>query len=170
MKKWIIVAIVLFGLDQLSKYLVVLNFALEGDSVTVIKNVLDFTYVRNGGLVWGLEQGATEKYVIPLALLAAAAMAVFIYLFVKIDFKDKRTRWYALALSLLMAGTLGNGIDRLFQSDHRVIDFIDVELFSGFLDRLLAVFNLADTYLNVGLVLLFIDIFFLEKKRMTSHE
>jgi signal peptidase II len=170
MKKWIIVAIVLFALDQVSKWIVVSQFATEGDSITIIKNVLDFTYVRNGGLVWGLEQGATAQYVIPLALLAAAAMGVFIYLFSQIDFSDKRTKWYALALSLLMAGTLGNGIDRLFQSDHKVIDFIDVELFGGFMDRLLAVFNLADTYLNVGLVLLFIDIFFLEKKRVKAHE
>lgn len=169
MKKWILVALGLFGLDQLSKHLIASNYSLS-ESRTIIKNVLNFTYIRNGGLVWGLEQGATERFVIPLALLALAAMAIFIYLFIKNDFSDKRTRWYALALSFLMAGTLGNGVDRLFQADHRVIDFIDVEVFSGFLDNLLAVFNLADTYLNVGLVLLFIDIFFLEKKRLANHE
>lgn len=169
MKKWIGIMLGLFGLDQLSKFLIASNY-FESESRVIISQVLNFTYVRNGGLVWGLEQGATEKYVLPLALLAAAAMGIFIYLFIKNDFTDKRTKWYLLALSFLMAGTLGNGIDRLIQSDHRVIDFIDVELFNGFLDNLLAVFNLADLYLNVGLVLLFIDIFFLEKKRMAPHE
>ena len=169
MKKWIIISGLFFVLDQLSKFIIASRF-VEGEFVTVIKNVLVFRYVRNSGLVWGFAQGTTTAYVVELALLALVAMAIFIYLFIKIDFSDSRTKWYALAISLLMAGTLGNGVDRLFQQDHSVIDFIDVEIFSGAIDRLLAVFNLADVYLNIGLILLFIDVFFLEKKRLNTNE
>lgn len=163
MKKWIALSISLLAIDQITKYLVASNEA----NFALIQDILHVTYVRNLGLVFGISQGATSTYTLLLALFAVAAMAVFIYLFIRIDFKDKRTTLYALALSMLMAGTLGNAIDRLFQYDHGVIDFID---FRGFGDIWTYIFNFADVFLNVGLVLLFIDIFFLEKKRNTTHE
>jgi len=161
MKKWIFVIIGLLAFDQLSKYIVSTN----NMNVALIEDVLHITYVRNHGLVFGFFQGATATHTFLLALFALIALAVFGTLFYRNDFSDRRTFWYALALSLLIAGTLGNAIDRLFQPDHGVIDFID---FKGFGDLWTYIFNFADVYLNVGLALLFIDVFFLEKKRLDT--
>lgn len=159
MKKWIIIIVGLLGIDQLSKYLVAKNNIIE---YPLIKNFLEIDYTRNSGLVFGMFPGATSTHTFLLALFALIALGIFSYMFAKNDFSDKKTIWYSLALSLLIAGTLGNAIDRLLQPDHSVIDFI---LFRGFNDIFPYTFNFADAFLNVGLVLLFIDVFFLEKKR-----
>ncbi|MFW5794373.1 MAG: signal peptidase II [Bacillota bacterium] len=162
MKKWIVVILLLLALDQVSKYLVAVNNV----NIALIEDVLHITYVRNTGMVFGFFQGATSEYYLLLAAFAALALGIFITLFIKNDFKDKRTKWYALALSLLIAGTLGNAIDRLFQPDHGVIDFIDFQALGSLWTY---IFNFADVYLNIGLVLLFIDVFFLEHKRKKNN-
>ncbi len=163
MKKWIGLMVGLLALDQISKYIVSANEV----NMAIIEDFLHITYVRNLGLVFGFFQGATSTHTALLTIFAIITFGIFAYLFSKIDFKDKRTKWYALALSFLIAGTLGNGIDRLFQPDHGVIDFID---FRGLGDLWTYIFNFADIYLNVGLALFFIDIFFLEKKRTGTYE
>ena len=68
------------------------------------------------------------------------------------------------SLALLIAGSFGNAIDRAIQIDHAVIDFID---FNGIWN---AIFNFADTFLNVGIFLFFVDTFFLEKKRAVRND
>jgi len=153
----------LLGLDQLTKFLVASNES----NFAIIKDVLHVTYIRNHGLVFGFFQGATSTHRTLLAILALISLLIFSYLFSRIDFKDKRTFWLSLSFSLLIAGTLGNAIDRLFQPDHGVIDFID---FKGFGSLWTYVFNFADVYLNVGLVIFFIDVFFLEKKRVEMND
>ncbi|QWC00627.1 signal peptidase II [Mycoplasmatota bacterium] len=163
MKKWIGLMIGLLALDQITKFLV----ATYEVNYSIIENFLHITYVRNLGLVFGFFQGATATHTFMLTAFAVIAVTVFGVLFFKNDFEDKRTRWYALALSLLIAGTLGNAIDRLFQPDHGVIDFID---FKGLGDLWTYIFNFADVYLNVGLAILFVDVFFLESKRKKEHE
>lgn len=161
MKKWIGIILGLLAFDQLTKWIVSSNQINQA----IIEDFLHITYVRNHGLVFGFFQGATTTHTLVLAGFALLALAIFGYMFYKVDFTDKRTVWLSLALSLLIAGTLGNAIDRLFQPDHGVIDFID---FKGLGDLWTYVFNFADVYLNVGLALFFIDAFFLEKKRVKA--
>ena len=158
MYKWIALIIVLLGIDQISKALVVANFVHEGDTVAVIQNFFHITYVRNSGAVFGLFQGLADTYFIFLIFVAIAAV-IFGYMFVKNGFQDKRTFWYTLALCLLIAGMFGNAIDRIFQPDHNVVDFMD---FRGIWSY---VFNFADMCLNVGIAIFLIDTFFLEPKR-----
>lgn len=166
MKKWIIISFAFLAFDQLTKILVS-TYAPFHQKVPVIKGVLNIFYDTNTGVAFGMFEGITQTYTLILTFFALFALGIFGYLFIKNDFSDKRTKWYALALSLLIAGTLGNAIDRLFQPENAVVDFIDV----AFLGDLWGyTFNFADVYLNVGLVLLFIDIFFLEPKRKSSYE
>ena len=54
MLKWILIILALVGLDQVSKALVVANFAAEGDTLAVIQDFFHITYVRNSGAVFGL--------------------------------------------------------------------------------------------------------------------
>lgn len=155
---WIIVLVALVGIDQLTKALVVARFAYEGQTLPVIQDFFHITYVRNSGAVFGMFQGLADTYVIFLILMGLAII-LFGYMFVKNDFKDKRTFLYSLALTLLLAGAFGNALDRIFQVDHNVVDFID---FRGIWNY---VFNVADVCLNVGIALFIIDQFFLEPKR-----
>jgi signal peptidase II len=158
MKKWILIILGLVGLDQLTKYLVVANFSYEGDTAAVIKNFFHITYVRNSGAVFGMFQGLAETYVIFL-IFVSLALIIFGVMFFKTDFKDKKLFWYQLALTLLIAGALGNVIDRIFQFDHNVIDFID---FRGIWNY---VFNIADICLNVGIAIFLFDQFILDPRR-----
>ncbi|MFP4478124.1 MAG: signal peptidase II [Candidatus Izemoplasmatales bacterium] len=163
MKKWIGLMVGLLAFDQISKFLVAtyeVNYAL-------IEGFLHITYVRNLGLVFGLFQGATSTHTAVLSGFALIALSIFAYMFYKNDFDDKRTYWYSFALTLLIAGTLGNAIDRLFQPDHGVIDFIDFRALGSLWTY---IFNFADVYLNVGLAILFVDVFFLESKRRNENE
>jgi len=160
MKKWIAVMVGLLAIDQVTKRLI----AYYKINQEIIKGLFRLRYDRNPGMVFGFFQGATETHTFWLASFAVLALAIFIYLFLKIDLSDKRTTWLTLGISFLIAGTLGNAIDRLVQPSLGVIDFLD---FYGIWSYN---FNFADVYLNVGLGLFFIDAFFLEKQRVTSDE
>ncbi len=159
---WIILIVVLVGIDQLTKALVVGSFAMEGDTIPVIQDFFHITYVRNSGAVFGVFQGLADTYIIFIVVMSIA-IVMFGILFFKNDFKNKKTFWYTLSLSLLIAGAFGNALDRLFQPDHNVVDFID---FRGIWTY---VFNVADICLNVGIAIFIIDQFFLEPKRKNLH-
>jgi signal peptidase II len=160
---WIILSIALLAIDQISKALVVLNFHSEHSTVPIIQDFFHFTYTRNNGVVFGMADD--QPWILPVVILAAlGATALFIVLFLKNDFHDKRTRWYSASLALLVAGTLGNAIDRIFQVDHAVIDFID---FRGIWSY---IFNIADMCLCVGIGLFLFDQLILDPKRGKKND
>ncbi|HPJ23530.1 MAG TPA: signal peptidase II, partial [Bacillota bacterium] len=160
--------------------------ALNRHSLPIIQDFFHFSYVRNSGAVFGIFEGSAEEHwwVFLIMMLAAltifmirnthqcssahwwvflimmlAALTIFGIMFIKNDFKDKRRFWYTLSLTLLIAGAFGNAIDRVFQFDHNVVDFID---FRGIWSY---VFNVADICLNVGIAIFIFDQFILEPKR-----
>lgn len=163
MTKWLIFIASLLGIDQLTKYLVTSHFTFEGETVPVIQNFFHITYVRNPGIVFGIggDSGIAFIFLVGVALLASV---VFGTMLLKNDFKDKRKILYTIALCLLIAGALGNALDRLFQFDHKVVDFID---FRGIWQY---IFNFADMCLSIGVFLFIVDQFFLEPKRVTKSE
>ena len=158
MYKFIALILALLGIDQISKALVVANSQVVGTHVNVIGDFFRIAYTRNSGAVFGLFQGLSDQYFVFIIFFVLAGV-IFGIMFFKNDFSDKRTFLYALSLSLLIAGAFGNAIDRMFQPDHNVIDWID---FNGIWHY---VFNFADVCLNVGIVLFLFDTFFLEQKR-----
>ncbi len=162
MKKWIILILVLLGLDQGSKIWVSSTMQYR-ESIPLIEDFFHLTYTRNTGILFGGLPGTSENYWWVFIVFAIIALGVFSTLLFKSDFSDKRMFIYRLGLSLLIAGSLGNAIDRLVQVDHAVIDFLD---FNGIWAY---IFNFADTFLNVGIFLFFVDTFFLEKKRVVKN-
>ena len=111
---------------------------------------------------FGLLQDQTLLFMV----ITMIALAMFLYLFKDISFQTKKV--YSLAIVLFIAGTIGNAIDRIVL--RYVIDFMHFP----FLDWLLQFIglpnfynNFADMYLSFGIVLFAIDLFFLEKKRVT---
>jgi len=156
MKKWILLILGLLGIDQLTKFLVVQGIGTVGDTVPVIQNFFHLTYVRNSNAVFGLPISASYIFYVVMAVIATA---IFVYMLYKNNDGDQRKVWFRLSLTLMIAGALGNGIDRVFQFDHSVIDFID---FRGIWQY---VFNFADMCLVVGIILFAFDQFILEPKR-----
>lgn len=156
---YIIIAVVLLIIDQITKALVVANFTFVGDTLPIIRDFFHFTYVRNEGGMMGLDIGGNYWIFIIFGFIA---LGVFGYLFKTTDWKDRRKILYHISLSMLVAGALGNLIDRIFQPDHFVVDFID---FRGIW---IYVFNVADMCLSIGISIFMFDQFILDPKRLKA--
>lgn len=142
-----IAALVVAGLDQFTKALVLLKIPLgEAGSVPVIPNVFHLTHVRNTGIAFSMLEGK-----IPVILLASALVMIGI---VVTERKSKGTMSVAngIALSLPLGGAIGNMIDRLRFGN--VVDFIDVRAIK------FAIFNVADSAITVGIIWLLLISFF----------
>lgn len=130
-------------LDQISKALIV-RYLYEGQRV-LIPRVLQFTYVENRGMAFGLL--ADHRWVfLVFASLGLVAVGFYIYRFAK-------TALGRVALALVVGGGVGNMIDRL--SLGYVIDFID---FCAFPKVWVWVFNVADAAVSVGAALFVLDL------------
>ena len=135
---WLI-AIVGVVLDQLSKQWVVQNFNL-GESVTLISGVLNFTYVTNPGAAWSLfsENGEWLRW---LSMVVSAVLAIYGWV------ARLPNRWEQAGYGFILSGAFGNGIDRLLAGE--VVDFLQVFPVTRF-----PVFNLADIWINAGIICL----------------
>lgn len=130
-------------LDQLTK-LVTENWLAYRGSYEVIQDFFWIYILRNTGGAWSLFSGVDGIFMIvpPLAL------AFMVYFYLTSKDSQKLFRW---ALVLLMAGTLGNYIDRLHFGYVR--DFLSFNLFG----YMFPVFNVADISLNIGVALLILE-------------
>ncbi|MFF2389970.1 signal peptidase II [Agromyces sp. NPDC058104] len=137
-------AIAAYGLDQLSKFLVVSNLT-EGEIVPVLGSVLQWQFVRNPGAAFSLASGMTWIFTI-----LAASVITFIIWFAR---RIRSVAW-ALVFGLLLGGVLGNLTDRLFREPSfglgHVIDFISTPW------MLPAIYNVADIAIVSSMVLFMI--------------
>jgi signal peptidase II len=139
------VALLALALDVTSKVLVVAN--LEGrEPVTVLRGVLYFDVSRNSGAAFSMATGMTWVF-----SLVAVGVAVAI---IWVSPRLRSTGW-AIGLGLVLAGALGNLVDRIFRAPGplrgHVVDFISVFRPWG---GAFAIFNLADSSITVGAVLI----------------
>ncbi|NEP15810.1 MAG: lipoprotein signal peptidase, partial [Leptolyngbya sp. SIO4C1] len=132
-------------LDQLSKLWVVQTFELAGPPVTIIPGVLNFVYVLNRGAAWSICSGENCRWILPwLSLLVSLGLAAYGLLSRIPD------RWEQLGYGCILAGAFGNGIDRLRAGE--VVDFIQAFPVTRF-----PVFNLADIWINIGILCLLLS-------------
>lgn len=139
----------LTGFDQLTKFLAVENLKDKAD-IPLIPNVLYFQYLENRGAAFGIFQD--QK--IFLILLTSLILIGVCYVLWKIP-ADKKYIYLKLLCFLITAGGIGNLIDRI-RLDY-VIDFI------YFAPIDFPIFNVADIYVSVGMILLFIVVLFYYK-------
>lgn len=142
-----LVALAVVALDQGSKYLVLSRLSF-GSSVPAIGRVVSITAVRNPGGAFGLFQSWAGL----LTLITIAAIVIIAFLI------RRRTALPALlgiALALQLGGAAGNLVDRVRFG--YVVDFIDL--------RVWPVFNIADSAITAGMVLLAYYLFFHEGRR-----
>jgi signal peptidase II len=134
------ITVVALILDQASKWWVMQTMALY-ESVPVMGSFFKLTYIHNPGAVFGLRLGGIY---IHLALAAVALTFVCVMLWRL----PRDAKWPAVGLTLVLGGAIGNIIDRVRFGV--VIDFLDF----GFGDTRWWIFNLADSWVSVGTVLL----------------
>ena len=137
----------LLALDQMTKWFIARQIQLYG-SHKVIPGFFSLTHIRNKGAIFGFFSHSGSRIVF-LALIAASlvALALVIYYFIK---TPAAQRGMKLALSLILAGALGNQIDRLVRG--YVIDFLDLYV----RNRHWPFFNVADSCITIGAALLLI--------------
>lgn len=162
-------AILLVVADQLTKLMVkgcdfgFLSFPGMGygESISVIGSFLQFTYIENAGMAFGITFGAGKIFLSLFSVFASAALVYYIYKIRDMHFAVK------LGFTLILAGAFGNLIDRVFYGVifgeqplfyGHVVDFIQVDIpdidFLGLHYTHWPVFNIADSCVSCGVVLL----------------
>jgi len=141
-------------IDQATKYLVVHHLAHR---ISVIPGVFDLASVYNKGIAFGFFNGGQSAF--KPALFVVLSVAVFIVLLFVYLFSKDMTIISIVSLSMIMGGAAGNIIDRLRLG--YVVDFIDIFIKNNHWPT----FNLADTAITVGAVMLAAELFVSRKKK-----
>lgn len=144
------VAFLVIVIDQLSKY-ILSGILSEDKSIPIIKNIFHLTLVHNTGIAFGMFRGSANI----ILWVTVLGLGVITWHLRK-DFSQRKGRGIVLPLSekvavgLIFGGAVGNLIDRL--SCGYVIDFFDF--------RVWPVFNVADSCITIGAVILIVKVFF----------
>jgi len=136
-------------LDQITKLYVDSSMRLH-ESIPVIQGLFSITYVRNPGAAFGFLADASPLFrsIFFVAITVLAIMLVVHYIW-----KSRAEEpFLTFALSLILSGAVGNLIDRVRLGE--VIDFIDVYIGTTHWPA----FNVADSAISVGAVILFIEL------------
>jgi signal peptidase II len=151
---YLLVTGAIFMVDQMTKAWAVRRLR-SGDEISVIPNFLNFAYAQNTGVAFSMmdDQGDAGRW--GLSVVAGVAATLVLYFFWKTPRSDDRMLG---ALALLLAGILGNVVDRARLGF--VVDFIDVQFGSWHYPT----FNVADMAICAGAGLLILDMFLTKKK------
>jgi signal peptidase II len=133
-----IVAIIGIVLDRLTKYAVLQNFIKVGDTIPIWNQVFHFTYTTNTG-------AAFSSFTNGVSWLRWLSLAFSLGLMAFGIFGPRLKLLEQLSCGFILAGAFGNGIDRFLFG--YVIDFLDFRLIN------FPIFNLADTFINIGMFL-----------------
>ena len=156
--KWIWLSVVIVVFDQLSKYYISHEFVLY-ESLTLFPG-LNITYVHNLGAAFSFlsDAGGWQRW-----LFTGLSGGVSILLIFWLKRHPESGLWLAIALALILGGALGNMIDRIYLG--YVIDFIDVYYGKWHWPA----FNIADSAISIGAVMLIIDSFWFDHASVSTH-
>ena len=136
----ILLALVLVGVDQASKLWAIANLK-NGGSISVIPNVFEFHYTDNRGVAFSMLQGQRWLF-IPLTIIVSLLILVIL-----LRSPLRRYKLFSFTCVLILAGAVGNLIDRIFYGF--VVDFLYFSLID------FPIFNFADCCVVIGAILLF---------------
>lgn len=158
--------VILFGLDLMSKWLVKTGLGYEGNYITLIPNFLQFKLIFNNGASFGIGSSGDIGWKIFWLVISVVMSVALVWYYVK-KYKTLRT-WVKVALILMITGAIGNLIDRAFYWEpivgfSGVIDFISFSFFPP-------VFNIADSCLVVGVIILLIILIIDSIKEMKEKD
>lgn len=145
------ILILFVALDLVTKFLAAITLTL-GKSVSVIPNVFQLTLVHNTGAAFGMGQ----RWSVPFFVLATlVALGVVGYLFCRLSLNERLSMW---ALILIMAGAIGNLVDRVRFG--YVVDFFDAYVGKHHWPA----FNVADSAITIGAILYALELIWPKKK------
>ena len=147
---WLMIIVGVVFLDQLTKWLTVINLDF-GETFPLIEDVFHFTYVRNTGAAFSIFSEPDKRWIF-MTISTVALIALSVYLW-----KSRNgNKLLCIALSLIIGGGFGNMIDRCLLK--YVIDFLDFRLIN------FAVFNVADSFVCIGVGLFALSVILDEAK------
>jgi signal peptidase II len=135
--------------DQISKWLVT-EYIPVFSSVTVIPNLVDLVHVRNTGIAFGFLNDLNHAW--QSAMTTGLAVVALVGILIYAKQLDADERWARRGLSLILAGAVGNLIDRARLGF--VVDFVDVY----WRDWHFWAFNVADSAISIGAVFILLDL------------
>lgn len=151
----IVIALVIFALDQAIKFMVTVTLGLNrmGDNMELLP-FFDFTYARNYGVSMGLltADSDTQRWLL-VALTSIIAVAVLVWMW------KERAKGDIWALALVLGGALGNILDRA--SLGYVVDYADLHIGAW---RPFLIFNLADAAITIGVLILLARVILIRDK------
>ena len=138
----IILTLIFLIIDIVSK-VIVSRYIILDKSIKLINDFLYITYVRNTGAAWSM---FSSRSVLVLIISSFIILGIILHVY-----KNKpKKRMEKIAYSLIIGGALGNLINRITYG--YVIDFIDIKIFKYDYP----IFNLADSFIVIGVILLVI--------------
>ncbi|MBI2974153.1 MAG: signal peptidase II [Deltaproteobacteria bacterium] len=154
-KALFIIAPAVFILDQLTKYLINSRIGM-GESIAVMPDFFDIVHYANSGAAFGMFSGVNSSWRAPF-FYAVSALALIAIIFYIVKMSDSE-RIMAAALSFVVGGILGNGMDRIrfgAVTDFLSFHIADKKLF-GY-DLVWPAFNVADSAITIAMFLIIID-------------
>lgn len=150
----LLVVLVVIGIDQWTKALVVKNIPFGSEQpFPVFGHNLYFWHIHNTGAAFSMLAG--EGGAVILSLLIVIAIAVVLTLYIRM--LNTGPWFYKLIFGLILGGAIGNLIDRVVHHGY-VVDFISFRIPEWHYE--FAIFNIADACISVGVVLLFLCVLF----------
>lgn len=147
-----LIALIVVVLDQYTKALAVKK--LSNGTIPVIKNIFHFTYVENTGAAFGIFKNSNTAFIIITSIILIGVIIAL----VKMKPKNKLI---IVSTGLVIGGALGNLIDRILRGF--VVDFLDFRAINY------PVFNVADSCVVVGAILICVYLIFFDKKEETQN-
>ncbi|MDO4542939.1 MAG: signal peptidase II [Clostridia bacterium] len=141
----LIIAVAVLAADMITKYLAATYWLTP---VTLISGVVQLTYVENVGAAWGMLGGARLFFIVITVIFCGLIIAAYV------RNRNSMLRYSKVVLALVFSGALGNLIDRIIFGYVR--DMIQ-PLFIDF-----PVFNIADSAIVIGTILLIIEVLFMK--------
>lgn len=152
---WALIILAIIGLDQLTKYIVINNIGY-GNMKPVIDGFFYLAHYQNTGAAWGIFQNG-KVFLVPVTIVVSIVIGYFLY-------KSKH-KLYSISLSMVLGGAVGNLIDRIFRKGG-VVDFLDFH----FGTYNFPTFNIADSFIVIGTILLSCYILFFVKEEKIVTE
>lgn len=141
--------VILVIIDQASKYYITSTMKLH-DAIPVIEDVFEIHYIQNRGAAWGMFENQQGLFIV--CTIIACIFGVIFYIKCA---KSNQLKALQICLVLILAGAMGNFIDRI--TLQYVIDFLYFKLID------FPVFNIADCYVTIGFFITIILILFVYK-------
>lgn len=157
MMRWLFLSLLVILLDQATKYLA--SFYLDLHVAVPVLPGLNMTLMHNTGAAFSFlsQAGGWQRW---FFILLAVGISIFITVWLlKLP---RQQRWLACSLALILGGAIGNLLDRAMLG--YVVDFIDVY----YRDLHWPAFNVADSAITVGAIMLVIDTLWLNKKKVSG--